>query len=72
MTTDDGLAGLTRLAGGEAALPRLEGFAAPDQQIDPATAVRGAQADVVGGAFVGQMGDGGQGVMNGELAGVRE
>ena len=72
MAADDGLGGLARLACGEGTAPRLERLASPDQQIDPATAVRGAQANMVGRAFVGQMGDGGQGVVDGEPAGVRE
>ena len=72
VAADDGFRRLARLAGREAAVPGREGLAAPDQQIDAATAVLGAQADVVGGALVGQMGDGGQGVMDGELGRVGE
>ena len=68
----DGLGGLTRLAGGVRAVPDLMRVAAPDQQVDAGRSVLGAQADMVGGPLVGQMSDGGQGVVDGEAGGVGE
>jgi hypothetical protein len=47
-------------------------LAPPDQQIDPGAAVVGAQADVVGRALVGELGVGGQGVVDGEPGRVGE
>ena len=57
MATGDGFRSLARLAGWVGAIPGLERLAAPDQQIDARRAMRGAQADVVGGALVGQLRD---------------
>ncbi len=72
MAAHDGFRRLARLAGGVGAVPMLPGLAAPHHQIDARLAVIAAQADVVGGAFVRQMGDRGQSVVDGEAAGVGE
>ncbi len=72
VTTADGLGRLPRLAGGVGAVPGFEGVTAPDQQVDARRALVGAQADVVGRALVGQMRDGGQGVVDGESRRIGE
>ena len=69
----EGFAGLQGLASREVgAGPVLEGVLAPDQQIDARLAVFAAEPDVIGRAFVRQLTDGGQGVVDGEPVRVGE
>ena len=53
-----------RLASRVGAVPALPGLTSPDQQIDARRSVIGAQADMVGRAFVGEVADAGQGVVH--------
>jgi hypothetical protein len=68
----DRLAGFQRLARREFAAPGLAGLAAIDEDLDPRTALLGAQADMIGRALIGKVRLHGLDVVHGETGRVRE